>query len=285
MVNSMYLCPMQKPERKSKKIRTPKAGSRQRQKPAREGEKKQVQEKGDDFIRLNKFISNAGVCSRREADILIQTGQIRVNGVIVTELGTKVKLHDQVYLNKQRIVAEKKQYVLLNKPKGFITSSSDPFDRKTVMMLVEKACSERIYPVGRLDRNTTGLLLFTNDGDLAKKLTHPKHGIRKLYHVVLNKALEKNDMLQLAEGVELEDGPAQLDKIAYVENANDKKQLGVELHSGKNRIIRRVFEKLGYEVVKLDRVGFAGLTKKDIPRGRFRHLKKHEINQLKMISA
>jgi len=234
------------------------------------------------LTRLNKYIANAGICSRREADELIQAGVIKVNGTVITELGYKVGLGDKVMYEDQLIRSEKLVYVLLNKPKGYITTVDDPYDRKTVMTLVESACKERIYPVGRLDRNTSGLLLLTNDGDLAKKLTHPKHNIRKVYHAELDKALTKADMLSIAGGIELEDGLAQVDEIAYAEGGS-KKEIGIELHSGKNRIVRRIFESLGYEVMKLDRVIFAGLTKKDLPRGHWRMLTEKEVNFLKMI--
>jgi 23S rRNA pseudouridine2605 synthase len=240
-------------------------------------------EKGESLIRLNKYIADAGICSRREADVLIESGVVKVNGVIVTQLGTKVSQTDKVMFGGETLSREKLRYILLNKPKGFITTSDDPLDRKTVMSLVENACEERIYPVGRLDRNTIGLLLFTNDGDMAKKLTHPKYGIKKVYHVFLDKPLTKSDMIQIIEGVELEDGLAKPDKISYVTDENDKKQVGLELHSGKNRIVRRIFEHLGYEVVKLDRVSFAGLTKKDLPRGKWRLLSEKEVGMLKMI--
>lgn len=245
-----------------------------------------TEQKGADsgFVRLNKFLANAGICSRREADKLIESGVVEINGKIVTELGTKVGPTDKVKYGGETLHRETLRYILLNKPKGFITTSDDPLDRRTVMALVEKACKERIYPVGRLDRNTLGLLLFTNDGDLAKKLTHPKHGVKKIYHVFLDKPLTKNDLLSLAAGVELEDGRIQPDKIAYVEGENDKKQIGLELHSGKNRIVRRMFEHLGYKVVKLDRVFFAGLTKKDLPRGKWRHLSADELSILRRIS-
>jgi 23S rRNA pseudouridine2605 synthase len=235
-------------------------------------------------VRLNKFLADAGICSRREADKLIESGVVKINGKVVTQLGTKVAPTDKVQYGGDTLKREKLQYILLNKPKGFITTSDDPQDRKIVMSLVENACTERIYPVGRLDRNTLGLLLFTNDGDLAKKLTHPKHGVKKIYHVFLESPLTKNEMLTLAGGVELEDGRIQPDKIAYVEGENDKRQIGLELHSGKNRIVRRMFEHLGHKVVKLDRVFFAGLTKKDLPRGKWRKLTEKEIGLLKRIS-
>jgi 23S rRNA pseudouridine2605 synthase len=236
------------------------------------------------LIRLNKYLADAGICSRREADRLIESGVVQINGKIVTQLGTKVGPDDKVQYGGQTLKREKLRYILLNKPKDFITTSNDPFDRKTVMALVEKACTERIYPVGRLDRNTLGLLLFTNDGEIAKKLTHPKHRVKKIYHAFLDKALSKVDMIKLLAGVELEDGIIQPDKIAYVEGENDKKQIGLELHSGRNRIVRRMFEHLGYKVIKLDRVFFAGLTKKDLPRGKWRHLAEKEVNILKRIS-
>ncbi len=238
----------------------------------------------DGLIRLNKYLANAGVCSRREADKLIESGVIQVNGKIVTQLGTKVSPNDKVQYGGDTLRRETHRYILLNKPKGFITTSDDPQNRRTVMVLVEKACKERIYPVGRLDRNTLGLLLFTNDGDLAKKLTHPKHGVKKIYHVFLDKALTRVDLLSLAAGIDLEDGRVQPDKIAYVEGENDKKQIGLELHSGKNRIVRRMFDHLGYNVIKLDRVFFGGLTKKDLPRGKWRHLSESELNILKRLS-
>ena len=235
----------------------------------------------EDNIRLNKYLSNAGVCSRREADVLIQTGVVSVNGNIVTELGYKIQPDDVVQYDGETINAEKKRYVLLNKPKGFITTMDDPRGRKTVMTLVSKACRERVYPVGRLDRETTGLLLFTNDGDMAKKLTHPRYQARKLYHVELHKPVSREDLEKLLKGIDLEDGKTQIDKAEYVENGSSR-EVGVELHSGKNRIVRRLFEALGYTVLKLDRVQFASLTKKDLPRGMFRHLTEQEVAFLKM---
>jgi len=238
---------------------------------------------GEGLIRLNKYIANSGICSRREADELIMAGTVMVNGKVVTELGTKVSLSDKVQYDNHTIRNERHVYVLLNKPKGYITTTDDPFDRKTVMALVEGACKERIYPVGRLDRNTTGLLLLTNDGEMAKKLTHPRHKVKKVYHVELERALSKSDMLTIAAGVELDDGMAMIDEIAYASEAASKKEVGIELHSGKNRIVRRIFEAVGYEVVKLDRVIFAGLTKKDLPRGQYRMLTEQEVNYLKML--
>lgn len=237
-----------------------------------------------DGIRLNKYIATSGICSRREADELIASGAVSVNGKVVTEMGVKVLPTDIIQYGGETLKNERNVYLLLNKPKDFITTSDDPFNRKTVMSLVHKACKERIYPVGRLDRMTTGLLLFTNDGEMAKKLTHPKHGIKKIYQVELDKALTKSDMVEITNGVELEDGIATVDIITYLGDGTDKKTLGLELHSGKNRIVRRIFEHLGYNVVKLDRVYFAGLTKKDLPRGRHRFLTPEEINMLKIIS-
>lgn len=235
----------------------------------------------DNEIRLNKYLSNAGICSRREADVLIQTGVVTVNGEIITELGYKVKPEDSVQYDGETINAETKRYVLLNKPKGFITTMDDPMGRKTVMSLVRKACRERIYPVGRLDRDTTGLLLFTNDGDMAKKLTHPRYQAKKIYHAELNKSVSREDLEKLMKGVDLEDGRTRFDKADFVKDGSAR-EIGVELHSGKNRIVRRMFEALGYEVVKLDRVQFSGLTKKDLPRGMFRHLTESEVSFLKM---
>jgi 23S rRNA pseudouridine2605 synthase len=237
----------------------------------------------DDSIRLNKFIANAGVCSRREADEMIAAGVVTVNGIVVTELGTKVKRTDNVNYGGEGLKLEKNVYLLLNKPKDFITTMDDPEERKTVMHLVKNACKERIFPVGRLDRNTTGLLLFTNDGDLAKKLTHPKHGLKKIYHVMLNADVAKEHLETLKKGVELEDGYAKVDEIEYVGTGVDRKQVGVELHIGRNRIVRRMFEHFGYKVKTLDRVYFAGLTKKDLPRGRYRFLESEEVRMLKML--
>jgi 23S rRNA pseudouridine2605 synthase len=233
-------------------------------------------------VRLNKYVANSGICSRREADKLIAAGVITVNGEVVTELGTKVSHKDDVRYDGERINPEKLQYVLLNKPKDTITTMSDPHGRKTVMSAVHKACKERIFPVGRLDRNTTGLLLFTNDGELAKRLTHPKYEIHKIYHVVLDKKVKPAHLKQIKEGIELEDGRIHADDIAYVGDGKNHYEVGIEIHSGKNRIVRRIFEHFGYVVVKLDRVIFAGLTKKDLPRGTFRHLTKKEIAFLKM---
>ncbi|PLX12370.1 MAG: pseudouridine synthase [Marinilabiliales bacterium] len=234
-------------------------------------------------IRLNKYLADAGICSRREADVHIAGGAVTVNGKIVTQLGTKVLPTDKIQFGGETLSREKLRYFLLNKPKGFITTSKDPQDRKTVMNLVENACKERIYLVGRLDKNTVGLLMFTNDGELAKKLTHPKHEIKKIYHVFLDKGISKGDLEKIANGLELEDGLIKVDKVSWVLSENDKKQVGIELHSGRNRIVRRIFEHLGYEVVKLDRVYFAGLTKKDLQRGKFRELSEKEVNLLKRL--
>ena len=239
--------------------------------------------KDDGLIRLNKYIANAGICSRREADELIAAGSVMVNGKVVTEMGFKVKPTDVVAYGGETLRRERKRYFLLNKPKGFITTVDDPHERQTVMMLIDGACSERIYPVGRLDRQTTGLLLFTNDGELARRLTHPSTGVYKIYHVELNKPLEREDMQRILDGIELEDGPIHADDVQYVEGLNDKRVVGVALHSGKNRIVRRIFEHLGYEIHKLDRVVFAGLTKKDLPRGRYRELTEKEVAFLKMV--
>lgn len=239
--------------------------------------------KGGELIRLNKYLADAGICSRREADELIAAGTVTVNGKVVTELGTKVLPTDKVVYGGQALKREKLRYLVLNKPKDFITTTEDPQERKTVMSLVERACPERIYPVGRLDRMTTGVLLFTNDGELAKKLTHPRHGIRKIYHVVLNKALSKGDYDKLTTGIELDDGPIKADKLSWLEEGKIKKEVGLELHSGRNRIVRRMFESLGYKVVKLDRVVFAGITKKDTPRGKWRMLTDAEVNMLKRL--
>ena len=236
-------------------------------------------------MRLNKYIAHAGICSRREADELIAAGSVKVNGKVVTEMGYQVMPGDEVQYGGEKLRSERHRYFLLNKPKGFITTTDDPQERRTVMMLMDGCCAERIYPVGRLDRATTGLLLFTNDGELAKKLTHPSTQVYKIYQVELNKPVTKEDMKRLLEGIELEDGPMHVDDIQYaaVGKTIDKRIVGVELHSGRNRIVRRLFEALGYEVHKLDRTTFAGLTKKDLPRGRWRELTEKEVGFLKMI--
>ncbi len=232
-------------------------------------------------IRLNKFMSNAGICSRREADEFIQQGLVKVNGNVVTELGTKISHSDVVEYDEKIVALESKCYILLNKPKDCVTTSDDPNGRTTVMDLVKGACNERIYPVGRLDRNTTGVLLLTNDGDLASKLTHPKYVKKKIYHVWCDRDIAEEDMQRIADGIELEDGPIHADAISYA-TETDRNQAGIEIHSGRNRIVRRIFESLGYHVTKLDRVYFAGLTKKNLPRGRWRYLTQEEVNFLKM---
>ncbi len=247
--------------------------------------KQEAERISDGTSRLNKYVANSGICSRREADDLITAGLISVNGETVTQLGTKVNPGDIVRYNGETIRNEALRYVLLNKPKDFITTTDDPHNRRTVMELISKACKERVYPVGRLDRNTTGLLLFTNDGDLAKKLTHPGSEVQKIYHVELDRKLDSEDMNAIRNGVELEDGFMKVDDIQFDSEFNDKKQVGVEIHSGKNRIVRRIFEALGYKVLKLDRVIFAGLTKKDLPRGRWRILTDLEVSNLKMITG
>ena len=234
-------------------------------------------------IRLNKYLADCGICSRREADDLIKAGCVMVNDEVITTMGYKVKTNDKVVYGGQTLNREKLRYILLNKPKGYITTSDDPYERDTVMELVKNACPERVYPVGRLDKQTTGLLLFTNDGDLAKKLTHPSSEVPKLYHVILDKPLTKNDMLRISEGVELDDGPIAADNIAYDQDDDSKKSIGIELHSGRNRIVRRIFEHLGYEVTKLDRVMFAGLDKYKLPRGEWRFLTDLEVVNLKKI--
>ena len=230
-------------------------------------------------IRLNSYIAKSGICSRREADVLIREGKISVNGKIVTTLGTKVSSGDIIKYKGKIIKWEKLVYVLLNKPKDCITTTKDPDNRPTVMDIVSKACHERIFPVGRLDRNTTGLILFTNDGDLAEKLSHPSNKIRKLYQVEFSQPVDPEIIQKILEGVMLEDGIVKVDDIQYV--SDDKKVIGLELHSGKNRIVRRIFEHFGYEILKLDRVMYAGLTKKDLPRGKWRYLKEKEVIQLK----
>lgn len=235
-----------------------------------------------DGMRLNRFIANAGVCSRREADTYIEAGVVTINGKIVTTLGTKVLPGDEVRFDGRRLNAERKVYLLLNKPKDFVTTTDDPHADKIVMDLVKDACSERIYPVGRLDRNTTGLLLFTNDGDLSRKLTHPSHNMKKIYQATLDKPLIKAHLEAIAEGIELEDGFIAADAISYIDR-DDKTVVGIEIHSGKNRIVRRIFEHFGYHVRKLDRVLFAGLTKKNLPRGKWRFLSEKEVKFLKMV--
>ena len=234
-------------------------------------------------IRLNKYLADSGICSRREADELIKAGCVTVNGEVITTMGFKVKPEDKVVYGGQTLNREKLRYILLNKPKGYITTSDDPQERDTVMDLMKDVCPERIFPVGRLDKMTTGLLLFTNDGDLTKRLTHPSSEVPKLYQVTLNKPLTKNDMLRIAEGIELDDGPIAADSISYVEGDDSKKEIGIELHSGRNRIVRRIFEHLGYEVLRLDRSMFAGLDKYKLPRGEWRFLTDQEVSMLKKI--
>ncbi|MDE7466374.1 MAG: RNA-binding S4 domain-containing protein, partial [Muribaculaceae bacterium] len=232
-------------------------------------------------VRLNKYMANAGICSRREADEYIAAGKVTVNGQVVTELGTKITRDDVVEFDEKVVTPERKCYVLLNKPKDCVTTSDDPNGRTTVLDLVKNACQERIYPVGRLDRNTTGVLLLTNDGDLASKLTHPKYVKKKIYHVWTDRDIAEEDMQRIADGIELEDGEIHADAISYVSDT-DRNQAGIEIHSGRNRIVRRIFESLGYRVTKLDRVYFAGLTKKNLPRGRWRYLTQEEVNFLRM---
>jgi 23S rRNA pseudouridine2605 synthase len=232
-------------------------------------------------LRLNKYLANAGICSRREADEFIQAGVVKVNGEVVSELGTKVKRSDAVMFHDQPVQLEHKVYILLNKPKNCVTTADDPQERLTVMDLVKNACRERIFPVGRLDRNTTGVLLLTNDGDLASKLTHPKFLKKKIYHVWLDKDIQAEDMQKIAEGIDLEDGEIHADAISYV-TEEDKDQVGIEIHSGRNRVVRRMFESLSYHVTKLDRVYFAGLTKKNLKRGQWRYLNEKEVNMLRM---
>ena len=235
----------------------------------------------DGLTRLNKYLSNAGIASRRDADVLITSGVVKVNGVVIDQLGYKIKAGDVVTYGDAAVKCERKVYLLLNKPKDYITTVDDPQERKTVMELIKGACKERLYPVGRLDRNTTGLLLFTNDGEITTKLTHPKFGVKKVYHVSLNKGLKTEDFKAITEGVELEDGIVKADDLAFV--GEGKKEIGIEIHSGRNRIVRRLFEHLGYDVIKLDRVVFAGLTKKDLARGKHRFLTAKEISFLQMI--
>jgi 23S rRNA pseudouridine2605 synthase len=236
----------------------------------------------DGSMRLNRFIAHAGICSRREADTFIIAGSVEVNGKVVSEMGYKVLPGDSVKFDGRLLTPEKMEYVLLNKPKNFLTTTEDDKGRKTVMDLIRNASKSRLLPVGRLDRNTTGLLLFTNDGEMAARLTHPRYAVRKIYHVVLDRALKVSDLQQIEKGVDLDDGSISVDAISYIANAT-KREVGIEIHSGRNRIIRRIFEHLGYEVAKLDRVMFAGLTKKDLPRGQWRTLDSKEVSFLKMI--
>jgi 23S rRNA pseudouridine2605 synthase len=237
-------------------------------------------EKVPEIIRLNRFIANSGVCSRREADEIIQKGQISVNGKQVTDLGTKVTYNDDVRYKGKKLSAEKKVYILMNKPKGYVTTVEDPHAEHTVIDLLKNACSERVYPVGRLDKDTTGVLLLTNDGDLTGKLIHPKFNRKKIYHVFLDKPVAKDDLFRLTEGIDLDGEKVAADAVSYAD-PDDRTQIGIELHSGQNRVIRRIFELLGYRVKKLDRVYFAGLTKKNVQRGKWRYLNDKEISMLK----
>jgi 23S rRNA pseudouridine2605 synthase len=243
---------------------------------------RKIKESEENEIRLNRFIAQSGLCSRREADVLISSGQITVNGKVVDQMGYKVKKDDVVKYGKRILNREKLVYVLLNKPKDFLTTTDDPEERKTVMQLVDKACEERIYPVGRLDRNTTGLLLLTNDGELSEKLMHPSHNVKKIYQVDLDKAISQADEAKIREGVTLEDGFAPVDELEVL--SADRHILGISIHLGRNRIVRRIFEHLGYKVEKLDRVMYAGLTKKDLPRGNWRYLSEKEVINLKYFS-
>ena len=256
----------------------PKLGGKGKKRPLEDEDKNKLP-------RLNQFIARAGVCSRREADELITTGKIKVNGKVVREMGWRVHQGDKVVYEGQELRGEKPVYLLLNKPKGFLSTMSDDRGRKTVMHLIKKACDERVYPVGRLDRETTGLLLFTNDGDLAKNLTHPSSMVKKIYHVYLDKPMTEEHLEAMNEGVELEDGMMKPDVVNYVAEQPDGTELGIQIHSGKNRIVRRLFEHFGYKVVKLDRVLFANLTKKDLPRGKWRMLKDKEVTMLKVVAG
>ncbi|MEX0275128.1 MAG: pseudouridine synthase [Flavobacteriaceae bacterium] len=264
---------------RKKNFSKPRTSKGREQGPKREAPKKQ---QNPERIRLNRYIANAGICSRREADTYIAAGSVMVNGKVVSEMGHKVGPHDEVRFEGRLLTPEKKEYVLLNKPKNFITTTSDEKGRRTVMELISNASNNRLYPVGRLDRNTTGLLLFTNDGDLAKRLAHPTHGVRKIYHVYLDKNMTVADLRKIREGLHLEDGPVEVDEVDYV-HGGTKKEVGVQIHSGRNRIVRRIFAHLGYRVTKLDRVVFAGLTKKDLPRGHWRFLTNQEVINLRMI--
>ncbi|MDX9908773.1 MAG: pseudouridine synthase [Mariniphaga sp.] len=258
---------------------------KKREKPSSQREKPVIRRStqkraADTEMRLNRFIANAGICSRRDADKYISAGLVTVNGKVVSELGVKVKMTDDVRFDGRRLIPEKKVYLVLNKPKDYVTTTDDPYAEHMVIDLVKNACPERIYPVGRLDKSTTGVLLFTNDGELSDKLTHPSHRVKKIYQVSLDKPLTKNDMLKIAEGIELEDGLIAADAINYVEG--NKSEIGLEIHSGRNRIVRRIFEHLGYRVKKLDRVFFAGITKKNVSRGKWRFLSEKEVQFLKM---
>ena len=269
----------ERPSKSEKPATSEKSDPKKATRPAKRNKPVVSETKEPVAMRLNKYISNSGVCSRRDADKLIEAGEIMVNEKVVTEMGYKVGAGDVVKYGKKVLNPEKLKYVLLNKPKDFLTTMEDPQGRKTVMSLIKKAGDERIYPVGRLDRNTTGLLLFTNDGDLAKKLSHPSHKVHKLYQAELDKPLTENHLRDIAEGLNLEDGVAVVNDIAIV--GEDKRIVGIDIHIGKNRIVRRIFEHLGYDVVKLDRVIYGGLTKKDLGRGKWRFLTEKEVIKLK----
>ncbi|MCK5774732.1 MAG: rRNA pseudouridine synthase [Bacteroidales bacterium] len=268
-------------ETESRELSAPKPKSR-RKKMSPDADASIPKRTEEEAIRLNKYLAHSGICSRREADKHIAAGLVLVNGEVVTEMGHKVSPSDTVIYAGKTLRRERLVYVLLNKPKGFITSMDDPYERKTVMSLVSKAVEERIYPVGRLDRNTTGLLLFTNDGEMAKKLTHPSHNIKKIYQVSLDQNLSEEDFNAIKEGIELDDGFIKPDTLAFIDEST--KEIGVEIHSGRNRIVRRIFEHFGYKVLKLDRVKFGGLTKKNLPRSKWRFLSPAEINMLKILS-
>lgn len=280
--NSEYKPDIYKEKRKSSEYKkSDKSGKRFTEKRYGKIEKdEEIKSNSNSEQRLNKVISNAGICSRREADKLIESGVISVNGKIITELGYKVLPSDVIHYGSELLRKEKPVYILINKPKDYITTADDPEKRKTVMELIKGACKERVYPVGRLDRNTTGVLLLTNDGELTKILTHPKYEKEKIYHVTLDKPLARIDVTEIRKGVELEDGIVKVDEIEFVEEAGSKKEVGLKIHTGRNRIVRRLFEHLGYKVIKLDRVVFAGLTKKDLPRGRWRFLTPAEVSML-----
>ncbi len=273
--------PMDRPKKNRRTAGKSRSGTGRPQKFPRPRPEKEPPVSND--IRLNRYLAHAGVASRREADKLIAAGLVKVNGQVVTEMGYKVQTGDQVRFNNKRISPERKVYVLLNKPKDFITTADDPQNRKTVMQLVQNACPERIYPVGRLDRMTTGLLLFTNDGELAGRLTHPRYGVRKIYHVVLDQALKPGHLNDIRKGIELDDGPVSADAINYIEGASSRREVGIEIHSGRNRIVRRMFEHLGYKIVRLDRVVFANLTKRNLKRGQWRFLTRQELQQMAML--
>ncbi|MBN1340196.1 MAG: rRNA pseudouridine synthase [Bacteroidales bacterium] len=266
----------------NKNNKKPKSGVKLYKKPQNKFKSAENQAGENESVRLNRYLASSGICSRRKADEYIAAGLVKVNGTTVTKMGVCVTPTDKVEFDGKLIKNEKKQYILLNKPKGYITTTDDPFERKTVMVLVSNACRERIFPVGRLDRNTTGLLLFTNDGELAKKLTHPGYKIRKVYYAYLDHNLKPADQKKLSEGIELDDGMIRPDLVSFVK-ADDRKLVSVELHSGKYHVVKRMFESLDYQVVRLDRVAFAGLTKKDIPRGKWRALSEKEVAFLKML--